>query len=154
MNLLIDEEQKKMAAVDNYPRTAYDSLVKMKNTHRENVRILTEAINSKSCNSARIEDIDNYVEELLRLKHSGPQFAQMLAITKNVQKRHFEHFQLPPVDFSRKTGAFAQATNMYKKQCLKTGNWPALSYDQLNQQQTVEDNKENKRQKKRKRFFF
>src|SRR5699024_10854553 len=78
LDLLMDEEMKKSSAVSGYPRTVYESLAKMKETHQESVRILTEAINNQSHENVRIEDIYKYRDQLFQLKHSGPQFQQMM----------------------------------------------------------------------------
>src|SRR5699024_7710877 len=128
-------EQKKMSAIDNYPRTAYDSLVKMKETHRENVRILTEAIKNKAHENVRIEDITKFRDQLFALKHSGPQFRQILDVTKSAQQKHFQHWERDPLDFCKKTGPLALSSRSFKKKTRAlTGSsrsaWKPLTWNQ------------------------
>ena len=106
-----------MAAVENYPRTAYDSLVKMKETHIENVRTLKKAIENKSQDKVRLEDISKYRDRLLELKHSGPQLSRMLDVTKQVQQKNFQHWERK-LDLSEKVGPLASSKK--PTQCFST----------------------------------
>ena len=61
----------------------------MKETHRQNVRILIEAIDRKSAAAISLDDIYKFRQELLNLKHSGPQLQQMLDTTASVMNKEF-----------------------------------------------------------------
>ena len=111
LNHMIDEEQKIMAANPLHPRTKHDSLVKMKNNHRENVRILTEAIANKSQDAVRLEDIAKYRDQLFQLKHTGAQFRQMLHVSQSAQSKLFQHWLRDPIDLNRTTGPLAFAAS-------------------------------------------
>ena len=110
LNLMIDEEEKKMASISNYPRTAYEWLFKMKGTHRENVGILTNNIKNISLDNVRIEDTFKLRDQLFQLKHSGPQFRKMLDATKSAHNKNFQHWERDALHFRKTTGPLAVAS--------------------------------------------
>ena len=103
-----------MVAIDNYPRTAYDWLVKMKDTLRENVRILFAALKSKSQDKVCIEDIGKLRDQLFQLKHSGAQFRKMLSVNFSTHEKLFQHWERDPIEFNKKTGPLAFVSRKQK----------------------------------------
>jgi len=78
LDLLMEEELKKVNNIPNYSRDEYEALKKMKESHQENVRILTHAIQTNVVSDVTLDDIFKYKDQLVALKHTGQQFAQML----------------------------------------------------------------------------
>lgn len=114
LDLLIDAEHKKVGSIPNYPREKYDSLVQMKAAHKEEVQVLMEAIKNKSQAPVTIADIKHYQKELIGLKHSGPQFAQILSVSEAVKKKkHQEYFEKPIVHLSQDSSPMLNSAHKF-----------------------------------------
>ena len=58
----------------------------MKRKHKEEVRMLMDAMKNKSQEKIQVEDVPKYHAELLQLKHCGPMFKQMLEKAKSIRE--------------------------------------------------------------------
>ena len=116
LDMQIEEENQKMHSIKGYPRMMYDALVKMKETHQESVNILTKAIENQSHEEVKLEDIELYRDQLYALKHSGPQFRQMISVTNQTQQTRLlavDRTGLSAVKASRSTGLWGTVKGMF-----------------------------------------
>ena len=81
LDLLISEERKK-----ENPQT--DGLEEIKRKHKDEVRMLMDAMKNKSQEKIQVEDVPKYHAELLQLKHCGPAFKQMLEKAKSIREKN------------------------------------------------------------------
>jgi len=85
--MLMNEELQKLSALPNYSRETYENLKEMKEKHQSNVQILKKAIAKNDSERVTLEDISNYKDELLGLKHCGNQFKGILETAKWTKDR-------------------------------------------------------------------
>ncbi len=83
MELLIREEKKKMSSCKGYSKSKLDILENLLQTHKEQVKILVKAINSKSRDPVSIQEMGDLEQQLFGLKNSGPQFKKIFNLTNN-----------------------------------------------------------------------
>lgn len=72
----------------------------MKESHQQSVKILTNAIKTKSHQEVAINDIYKFRDQLFNLKHSGPQFRQILNAAKWAKENEFKMMKEQKLDFS------------------------------------------------------
>src|SRR5699024_10183854 len=92
-----------LSVIRDYPRTNLELLERMKESHEMDVMYLYEAILNKTCPAVNLEDIPALRQQLLRLKHSGPQFRQMLQGSGWVQQQAFEYQERSGLDLTGST---------------------------------------------------
>lgn len=81
LELLIREEKKKMSNCNGYTKSKLDILENLLQTHKEQVKILTKAINSKSRQPVTIQEMGDLEKQLFSLKNSGPQFKKIFDLS-------------------------------------------------------------------------
>lgn len=99
IEMMIEDENRK-----SRPNTG--PLHKLKLDHEASVKRLQKAIESKSSKPVTAEDIPQLLEELLALKHKGPQFRQILQANEELEAK----FKSNEKKFS-----FQKVTEMFSK---------------------------------------
>ena len=90
LDLLISEERKK-----ENPQT--DGLEEIKRKHKDEVRMLMDAIKNKFQKKIQLEDVPKYHAELLQLNHCGPVFKQMLEKAESIRVKYPPKIKTIPI---------------------------------------------------------
>jgi len=101
LELLIEEEKKKLEIIKGYSSDTYQSLVNLRDSFSNNVERIRNAIQNGQLTDIQLGDIQMFHQKLLQLPHSGSNFRMALdAFLKSEESFADEHQERPGVDLS------------------------------------------------------